>query len=195
MSSDDVAKAIERQTDESSLLAFGYESIKDIQATIRAIDTKMGILLAALAIPLSSVGERLAQMHEGASPVGTVVIVLSASCYFLAIVATIGTLSGIGTAHVHVEGTSNFSTFYAGGLYDLKIVDAFLRRKKLRSSMTVDEFQAALPRTIEDTMRELSSEIMTLGYIRDLKILRQRLAFGFSAAAYLLAALGFVLTR
>ena len=34
---------------------------------------------------------------------------------------------------------------------------------------------------------------MTLAYIRDLKLLRQRLAFGFSAAALMLAAAGFTI--
>jgi hypothetical protein len=191
----DVASAIERQTDEGSVLEFGFESIKDIQATIRSIDTKMGILLAALALPLTSVAGRLTEMHQGAGALGTASIVLSAVCYFLAIVATIATLSGIGTAHIHVEGTSGMSPFYAGGLYNLSIVDAFYRRKNIRSSMTVDEFAGTIPRTYDALVKELAGEMMTLGYIRDLKVLRQRMAFGFSAAAYLLAALGFILTR
>jgi hypothetical protein len=190
----DLVASIDRQTDESAIMAWCLEAIKDIQGTIRAIDTKMGILLAALVLPLKDVAERFISMHSVAGNIGSIVIVSATISYLLGIFVAIATLSGIGTAHVHVEGTPALNTFYAGGLYKFNLLDAFFRRRDVRSRLSVPEFASAIPKTCDQMTADLSSEIMTLAYIRDLKVLRQRLAFGFTAAAFLLGAVGFVMT-
>lgn len=190
----EIVGAIDRQTDEGAIMEWCLEAIKDIQGTIRAIDTKMGILLAALVIPLKDVAERFVTMHKAAGNVGSLLIVLAILSYLLGIFVAIATLSGIGTAAVHVEGTPKLNTFYAGGLFKFSAIDAFLRRRTVRSSLSVAEFAEAIPKTCDEMTVDLSSEIMTLAFIRDLKVYRQRLAFGFTAAAFLLGSVGFVLT-
>jgi hypothetical protein len=190
----DLVASIDRQTDEGAVIAWCLEAVKDIQATIRAIDTKMGILLAALVLPLKDVAERFAAMHSAGGNVAAAIVIFATISYVLAIFVAIATLSGIGTAHVHVDGTPQLNTFYAGGLFKFNAFDAFFRRKAVRSSLSVAEFAEAVPKTCEQMTLDLSAEIMTLAYIRDLKVLRQRLAFAFTAGAFVLGAVGFVLT-
>jgi len=47
-----VLAALESSSEDNRSVTFVLEAVKDIQETIRAIDTKVGILLAALAIPI-----------------------------------------------------------------------------------------------------------------------------------------------
>ena len=58
-----VLAALERGTAETRGFTFLIEAVKDIQGTIRAIDTKVGILLAVLAIPLPIVQSSLNNFH------------------------------------------------------------------------------------------------------------------------------------
>jgi len=150
----------------------------------------MGILLAALAIPLHSVADAISVWHGTENLFRDAATVAGLVCYVAAIAISIGALAGIGSAQGHVEGAPASTTFFAGGLYRLSIFDAFARRRGIKSKLSLTEFLDALPRETEGVRRELAAEIMTLAYIRDIKLLRQRLAFGFSGAALLLAFLG-----
>jgi len=185
--------SIDRQTDEGAVLDWGLESIKDIQGTIRAVDAKIGILLAALAFPLKDVAEKFVDIHESGFSPAAVFFTLAVISYALGILSSVLTLSGVGASHLHIKGTGSFNTFYAAGLFRLNIVDAFFRRKEVSSRLTVEEFADAIPKTCNQMTLDLSAEIMQLAYIRDLKILRQFYAFFFTGSAFFLGAIGFAL--
>ena len=87
----------------SEQMHFLLEAIKDIQGTIRAVDTKVSILLAALAIPLPQVALFFSYWHtRGFSPTwGHVVMILGIALYVTAVYVAVKTLVGIGDATGH----------------------------------------------------------------------------------------------
>jgi len=176
-------------------MAWGLESIKDIQGTIRAVDAKIGILLAALAFPLKDVAERYIASHSSGISFASVFFTLAIISYGLGILLSVLTLSGIGGSHYHATGTRHFNTFYAAGLFRLNFIDALFRRKEMRSTMSVEKFVDEIPKTCDRMLLDLAAEIMQLAYIRDLKILRQRYAFLFTGIAFSFGFFGFALMK
>ena len=191
----DLVGAIDRNTDEGSVMIWCMESIKDIQGTIRAIDAKMGILLAALAFPIKDISDQFIELHGSRLSPGSLILTAAVISYALAIFVTIATISGIGASHMHIQGAKKFNTFYAGGLFKFKFLDSFFRRGEVLSSMSVAEFASMVPTKYAEMINGLSEEMISLAYIRDLKILRQRMAFMLAAIALLLGAVGSALTR
>jgi hypothetical protein len=187
--------SIDRQTDEAAVIGWGLESIKDIQGTIRAIDAKIGILLAALAFPLKDVAERYISIHSSGISTASIVLTLAVISYGLGIVFSLLTLSGVGGAHFHTTGSGHFNTFYAAGLFKLHFIDAIFRRGEVRSTMSVQQFAEEIPKTCESMTIDLAAEIMQLAYIRDLKLLRQHYAFLFTGTAFFLGFIGFAFMK
>jgi hypothetical protein len=192
---DGLIASVDRQTDEGAAMAWGLESIKDIQGTIRAVDAKIGILLAALAFPLKDVAEHYISAHSTGISFASVLFTLAVISYGFGILLSVLTLSGIGGSHHHATGSGHFNTFYAAGLFRLNFMDALFRRKEVRSTMSVEEFVDGIPKTCDRMLLDLASEMMQLAYIRDLKILRQRYAFLFTGVAFLLGFVGFALMQ
>jgi len=187
--------SIDRLNDEGAGILWCMEAVKDIQGTIRAIDAKMGILLAALAFPIKDVSDQFIQLHGSRLAPGSLILTAAVISYALSIFVTIATVSGIGASHMHIRGAMKFNSFYAGGLFKFKLLDSFFRRGEVLSSMSVSEFARIVPTKYADMIDGLSEEIISLAYIRDLKILRQRMAFILAAIALLLGAFGSALTR
>ena len=134
---------------------FLLSSIKDIQATIRAIDTKVSILLAALAIPLPQLAVFFAYWHARGFSVSVahIVMALAVALYVLAVYVAVKTLVGIGDATPHIRGVKMMNTFYAGGMFGLDWRDSLRDRPGVQSSKTVDEYIGSLP-TSQETMKE-----------------------------------------
>jgi len=178
----------------SEQMHFLLSSIKDIQGTIRAVDTKVSILLAALAIPLPQVALFFAYWHgRSFTPtVGHIVMVAAIILYVTAVYVAVKTLVGIGDATGHIRGVRMQNTFYAGGMFRLDWRDSLADRPSVKSSKTVDEYIASLPATRHGMVEELAIEMMALAYIRDIKLYRQRLAFSATVAAGAVAVLGLI---
>lgn len=173
---------------------FLFSAIADGQSTIRAVDTKVSILLAALAIPLREVALVLAAWHEtGYAWSGrNVIFAFAILAYVIAAVVAVRTLVGIGDATVHVRGARLENSFYSGGLFRFSLLDALFNHPRAQSARTVSEFMAALPQTEPAIVEELSMEAMAVAYIRDIKLHRQRIAFGATVAAGALALAGLI---
>jgi hypothetical protein len=173
---------------------FLLSSIKDIQATIRAIDTKVSILLAALAIPLPQVAIFFAYWHARGFSASAAHVVMAAAVavYVLAVYVAAKTLVGIGDATPHIRGVKMQNTFYAGGMFDLDWRDSLSDRPSVTSSKTVDEYIESLPTSREMMKEELATEMMALAYIRDIKLYRQRLAFTAAVLAGAVAIIGLI---
>jgi hypothetical protein len=178
----------------SERMHFLLSSIKDIQGTIRAVDTKVSILLAALAIPLPQVALFFAYWHgRSFTPtVGHIVMVAAIVLYVSAVYVAVKTLVGIGDATGHIRGVRMQNSFYAGGMFRLDWRDSLADRPAVKSSKTVDEYIASLPATRHGMVEELAIEMMALAYIRDIKLYRQRLAFSATVAAGAVAVLGLI---
>ncbi|MDQ2663496.1 MAG: hypothetical protein M3Y18_05605 [Candidatus Eremiobacteraeota bacterium] len=174
---------------------FLFTAIRDCQDTIRAVDTKVSILLAALAIPLREVATSVAAWHSHGYLVtlGNVLLTAAILTYVLAAVVAVRTLVGIGDATVHVRGARLENSFYSGGLFRFSPWDALFNHPKAKSTKTVAEFTRDLPQSEGAMVEELSMEAMAVAYIRDIKLHRQRVAFGATVVAGALGLLGLIL--
>jgi len=174
---------------------FLFAAIKDAQGNIRAIDTKVSILLAALAIPRREIASTFQSWHARgfAFTLTNVMTVLAIAAYVVAVIVAVRTLMGIGDATKHVRGARLKNSFYSGDLFRFSWLDALVNHPRAQSSKTVAEYVTALPQTREAIWEELAMEAMTLAYIRDVKIHRQRLAFGATVVAGALALLALLL--
>ena len=193
-----VLAALERGAAETRAFAFLIEAVKDIQGTIRAIDTKVGILLAVLAIPLPIVQSALHDVHTRGATL-TAALVLGGLAFLAWVTAAlvgIRALTGLGNASKHVRAaTPPDDLFYAGGQYRLRWIDVLLTRDTPISEWPVEDFAASVPMTAESANRHLAFEVLSLAYIRDLKIFRQKVAFELTAVAIVLGFLALVLSR
>ncbi|MEO7040297.1 MAG: hypothetical protein ABI186_09740 [Candidatus Elarobacter sp.] len=191
-----ILESIERTDADERSVSFMMEAVKDIQGTIRGIDTKVGILLAGLAIPIPLVQGAFVAMHQH----GVALTLQSAAgwlafiVYVLAALIAVRALTGIGNAAQHVSGDETpDDIFYAGGLFPLGFIDAILTRSNITSRRSRENFIAAIPRKVDDVLAHLAHEVLSLAYIRDLKIHRQQMAFELTAVAIVLGAVALVL--
>lgn len=191
-----VLASIEKTGDDERSVSFMMDAVKDIQGTIRAIDTKVGILLAGLAIPIPLAQAAFVEMHQHGVVLGlrTAAGWLAFIVYVLAALIAVRALTGIGNAAQHVSGDEQpDDIFYAGGLFPLGIIDAILTRRNVTSRRSRENFIAGIPRSVDDVLTHLAHEVLSLAYIRDLKIHRQQLAFELTAVAIVVGALALVL--
>ncbi len=187
--------ALESALDHESSVYFMVESIKDIQETIRAIDTKVGILLAALAVTIPFVRDAIAAVHingfafDARHILGSIAIVI----LVIAAAVAIRALSGIDNAAAHIRTEAKpDNAFYAGGLFALRATDALFSRRSLQSRRSLEDFIGTMPRTFAMVEGHLAHEIMSVAYIRDVKLYRQRWAFRLTGIAGLLGLLSLV---
>lgn len=171
--------------DRDSVIRFLLGAVADMQTTIRAVDTKVGILLAALTLPLRFAGDAVAHAHalHGFLRIGDLAGLLGGLAYAGAAVMALRTLVGVLSPAGAVPGVTRYNTFYAPKLYDLRPLDAFLDRGSHTPRMSLQQFVAAVPGSEHSVVEDLSAEIMALAYIRDIKLKRQTYTFVFSGAA------------
>lgn len=152
---------------------FLYKTIEDAQATIRAIDVKLGFLFVVVFLPVAALGSVI----EGARDVYA-----GPSCYFFAMAAVflswflslvllLKSVSTISNPGKHVSLGLGEGVYYGAGLYRFKFIDGFFNFPNA-SKYSLDEYLVKIPRQEAELLRELTYEKMKLGYIRDVKIYR-----------------------
>ncbi len=193
-----VLTAMERSAAQTRAFTFLIEAVKDIQGTIRAIDTKVGILLAVLVIPLPIVQSAFRDIHAR-GPALTPASVLGGLAFlawFTAALVAIRALTGVGNASKHVRAEiPPDDHFYAGGQFRLRWIDALITRDAPLSARSIEDYAAAIPTDAEAVNLHLSFEILSLAYIRDLKIYRHKIAFELTSFTIVLGVLALVLSR
>lgn len=152
---------------------FLYQSIVDMQATIRAIDVKIGFLFVIIFLPLSVLDKLLLaglSLFKGnylyLYPMLILIVVWMLSVYvlFRGVVA-------ISNPSEHIKGGIPNGMFFNGSLYSLNFIDN-LFNFPIKSSKTIDECCESLPIDTEMLLKELMYESMKLSYIRTIKIKR-----------------------
>ncbi len=166
--------------------SFILVAINDAQATIRAIDVKVGALLAGLLLPLSSIGKIWTHVFH-ISVISNQYIAIFVGLTFLifwllAVYSLIRTLSAIDNPANHIVNSVNCKgSFYGGGLYDFGWMDTLLNRSIIKANKDVATFSQSYPNCEDGLVSELTFEHMKLVYIRELKLFRfkasLRLAF------------------
>lgn len=166
-------------------ITFLYAAIADAQNTIRAIDTKMGVLLVMLAIPLTKFGSIFGKCHalvtcqnKCVSEFAPILIAIFAVLWFLSFWAAIRAMVGIDNPSRHIDGVKPSGIFYSGDLFTPTFADAFLNRPILAKKQLQQQLDN-LPASADDIEKELTFEHAKLVYIRSMKMNRMKYAFIF----------------
>jgi len=183
-----------------SILTYLYQSVADIQNTIRAIDTKLGLLLLILSLPFSNLGkihEEIETLLSQKTGLGAQALYILLSIGFgLSWIGAFGSairaIISIENPSRHISGVedSDLGTFYLGGLFKVRFIDSFFNRKNLASKMSFTELFDRLPDSPDRIVKEMLYEQAKLAYIRDMKTVRQLWAFRFT---FLWLLLGFLI--
>lgn len=174
---------------DSELKTYLYNSINDIQSTIRAIDAKVGFIFVILLIPFSNLGKIFNNCSTLANTVNLcsfsivwlVVIAIFIFSWLLAFISSVSAIISIEnpSRHVSCENICRGS-FYQGGLFSLSFIDSILNRNNIISKKNIDECVATLPASDQEVIKELVFEQVKLAYIRDIKSIRQIWAYKLS---------------
>ncbi|MBP2844731.1 hypothetical protein J8655_04405 [Dickeya oryzae] len=157
-------------------IEFLYQSINDTQATIRAIDVKIGFLFVVIFLPLAAI-ENISKAllilwaspyHFGAISV-LVGIMWLMSVYFL-----FKSLSAITDIRKHMIGVVPDDNFFKGGMPYLSLWHIF-SIDNVRADKSVDDFLSGLPLDEKGLLLELASEKMKVSLIRNVKALRVKI--------------------
>lgn len=179
---------------------FIVKAIEDTQATIRALDVKLGALLTACLLPFSSLGRIWAHFQHLSDTLPCVLGSFLGITYFLLWFATlyvlIKGLSAIDNPARHVIGAgSPRGSFYRGGLYVPKFIDSFVNRTSVQSSTSLQSVIDQLHSTDDELEAELAFEQMKIVYIREIKIKRFLTAFQISIIWLSVASSSFLISK
>jgi hypothetical protein len=163
-------------------IAFIYAAIGDCQSTIRAIDVKLGALLAGIFIPIASLDKIWLIMEGFSSKVGSFSSLIISLFFILWLVIAfvlVKTIAAIDNPKDHVSDSSLYSgCFYNGGQFQFGVLDSFFNRKSIQSKNSVAVISTRYPGE-SCIVNELSFDHLKLAYIRDIKL--HRLRFGILA--------------
>lgn len=187
------------------LESYLYASIADIQGTIRALDTKAGFVFVVLSIPFSNLGKFYGTCHSFASSSisnpyifypAIVLIAIFLLSWAAAFVSTIRAIVSIDNPSDHIVNSNDLSgSFYCGGLFDLGLIDSLINRESIRAGKDVNKHFDSLPTSPESIIKELSFEQIKLAYIRDIKSIRQKWAYKFTATWLLSGFMIYILNK
>lgn len=176
------AKSDESRDNEAQL-RFLFAAMQDAQGVIRATDTKVVALLAALVVPLTKLSkiwsvcrDFLAALDGFSAFCGGLLILTFSAAWILSFCATVRTLFHVDNPSEHVDGDKPTGCFYAPSLFKVSLRDVFTPRR-LDSTAQFHQFFAQLPTTDYDVRRELTFEHMKLVYIRTVKLARAGVAY------------------
>ena len=164
---------------------FILAAINDTQATIRAIDVKVGTLLAGLLLPLVVKGEIFNYLIKISNIIshsfGISISLLLIFVWFTTVFILVRTISAIDNPAKHIVDSKNFKgSFYGTGCYHFSVIDMFLNREAIKAEKSVIDLSADYPSGLEDIVNELAFEHLQLVYIRDIKFYRLKIAFRLS---------------
>jgi hypothetical protein len=164
---------------------FLYAAIADAQGVIRATDSKIGLILVILAIPMTKLGTIYAKCvalldaeNRCLAEVSTVLVVIFACLWVLSFFTAMKAIIAIDNPSRHIDGAKPNGIFYSGTLFIPTFLDAFLNRPIMAKRQLQDQADD-LPSTLEALNHELIFEHAKLVYIRSIKLNRMEYAFIF----------------
>ncbi|WP_419147313.1 hypothetical protein [Pseudoalteromonas 'SMAR'] len=163
-----------------------YQSVTDIQNTIRAFDVKLGFLFMVIFLPLVGLKD-LVPLLQVLIDKSLYIVLLSASfvSWLFALYFLFLGVRPINNPKEYIKGDTPKGTFYAGGLYTFKKIDYFLNFP-IKTNNDMENFIKLLPQSDDDIHKELVFEIHKLAYIRDVKAKRT------TACVYSILVCGFI---
>ena len=159
-------------------LEFLYSAIQDTQQNIRAIDFKIGALLAGCIVPFPKIREIFEFLVESGSMWNHALAAMLFVTWLLIVFILLAALSAIDNPSKHIPDYMNQKGLYFNaGLFKFNLCNILYRSKNF-SSKSTEDYKNAIEHSDFDITKELAYEHLKLVYIRDLKIFRLRYATG-----------------
>jgi hypothetical protein len=176
---------------------FLLASVLDIQATIRAIDVKIGGFLTASLAPFAFLKDIISAtstlLQQSNCCLVSLVVVAFYTVWFLAVLILFRAFAAIDNPFGHIDQSNTTDKpngiFFRGGLFKHNFVNSIWNCEN-KSQQTFDDCILNSDLNDDKIHKELVFEQMKLAYIRDMKMLRVNWAIKFLSIFYLL---GFVL--
>lgn len=170
-----------------SRLEFIHRAVEENQLNIRAIDVKIGALLAAVLLPLAAVARIFAHLENfyGIWPHWSMFAINMAFLvsWLLALGCLVLAIAAIDNPAIHVPNVKLYKgSFYAGGMFRLSLTDALMNRPGVIATKSPADYMNELPTTDSEILSELAFEQMKLAYIRDVKMNRLKWGIRFAGA-------------
>lgn len=170
----------------SDKFSFVQTAITDTQATIRAIDVKVGALLVLVLAPFANISRVFGHIDNvccSRTPklLFVTLAVLFFTSWLLALISLVRAIAAIDNpaAHINSSGTLTGS-FYGGGLYKLDLRDIFYNRAKVKARKDLPTFSIDVPDDPTKIENEMVFEHMKVVYIREMKLLRLKWGIRFA---------------
>lgn len=172
----------DQMLDKDSIVTYIESSILDTQSTIRAIDTKCGILFAILAAPVFS-SERiliiLINMHNSGG-IRSIISATIAIFWLLTLYILFMTIAAISNPADKVRNEKCHGTFFCGDLFKFGLLDVLCNLRN-SSSISVSDLSKKISSNEHNIIDELIFEKMKLTYIRSMKLHRFKYCIYLSA--------------
>lgn len=175
-------------------------SITDIQSTIRAVDTKIGILIVFICIPLASISKVFISidtaLEQNPAWFTYILVATFSLSWLLSIIISIRAVSAIDNPSNHIINNSDCKgSFYGDYLYNPGILDTVLNRDVLKANKDLVSHYNLIPDEAIKISNELTFEQMKLIYIREIKFIRLKWSLRFTFAWCVSGLLLFLLYR
>ncbi|UEB94630.1 hypothetical protein LIS66_19925 [Pseudomonas sp. HN2] len=152
---------------------FLYQAISDCQATIRAIDAKIGFLMVIIFIPLAGIKE-IILLYKQLNPICLYIapsMWAIASTWAATVLILFRALWSVKNPGKSVIGGEGLGSFFNSANYKLSLIDCVFNFP-IKSNSSLAEAISKLPNNSERVIQELMYEKMKLEYIRDIKMRR-----------------------
>lgn len=171
---------------DNNKITFILAAIADTQATIRAIDVKVGAMLVLILAPFANISRVFAHVDNLCCRSPKWLFITIGICFFvswlLALASLIRAVGALDNPARHINNSEDQKgTFYGGGLFEFKVIDAFFNRHSIRAKKDLVSFSKDIPTSLEQIGNELAFEQMKVAYIRDIKANRLKWAIRFAA--------------
>lgn len=157
-------------------IEFLYQSINDTQATIRAIDVKIGFLFVIVFLPLAAISEITAgakQLWE-VNVYYDLALIATTLAWVLSIGFLFSCVKALNKIDKHINGDQPLDIFYSGGIAPISFL-SLMKSKDIRSKLKIEEYISHLPKTDGDLIKHLSFEKMKVSLIREFKSCKSRI--------------------
>lgn len=171
---------------------FLQSAIQDTQQNIRAIDFKIGALLAGCIVPFPQIRTIYEFLNSNNLWHQQALAWLIFCIWLVTVLILLAALSAIDNPSKHInDGYAQKGYYYGGGTFKFNLVNGFFRTD-IRTNRTVEGYVEDLQEETFYIMKELAFEHLKLIYIRDLKLYRLKFAVALIACLITIGSISFL---
>lgn len=173
-------------------LDFLHSAIQDTQQNIRAVDFKIGALLAGSIVPFPQIRTIYEFLNSNNLWWQQGLAWIIFTIWLLAVLILLAALSAIDNPSKHInDGYSQKGTYYGGGTFKFNAINGFFCTD-IRTHRTVQDYANELDNPNFPFIKELAFEHLKLIYIRDLKLFRLKFAVALIACLIIIGSISFL---